>query len=110
MPRKIKSSGVGTNDRKTSLKRAIGASKGPGGSRRRKTTDVMDGGKWAGSGRKTVERSEGPEIVRQRQPGRGPKTRTVERVDRVNHPNRGKSVPGGVHTKTRKRAKGKEMR
>ena len=60
-----------------------------GGSRRRSATAVVDGGKWAGSGRKTVERSEGPEIARQKQTGRGAKTRTAMRSDKVNHPNHG---------------------
>jgi hypothetical protein len=89
MPRKIKSSAQSTQQRKTSLRRAVGASKGPGDSARRSASEVPDGGKWAGSGRKTVERSQGPEIARQAQTGRGAKTRTVRRTNKVNHPNHG---------------------
>ncbi len=89
MPRKVKSSGVSTQDRDTSLRRAVGADKGPGGSRRRNTTGVPDGGKWEGAGKKTVEHGEGPAIARQRQPGRGPKTRTVVRKKRKMHPSHG---------------------
>jgi hypothetical protein len=40
---------------------------------------VPDGGKWAGSGGKTVEHGEGPAIAQQAEHGRGPKTRTVHR-------------------------------
>ena len=87
MPRKIKSSGVGTAERKTSLRRAMGAS--GSGSSRRSGSGVKDGGKWAGSGRKVVERSKGPEIARQGQSGRGAKTRTAIRKDKANHPNHG---------------------
>ncbi len=89
MPRKIKSSSVGTSSRKTSLKRAKGASKGPGGSRKRSATDVEDGGKWAGSGRKVVERGRGPKIARQRQPGRGAKVRDAVREEKSKHPSHG---------------------
>lgn len=49
---------------------------------------VPDGGKWA-DGRKAVEHREGPGIVRQHQPGRGPKTRTAMRAGGANHPNHG---------------------
>jgi hypothetical protein len=87
MPRKIKSDGESTQQRKTSQKRAMEA-KGPSG-RTGKDTLVQDGGKWAGSGRKTVEHSEGPSIVRQAQPGRGPKAHTAMRTMKANHPNRG---------------------
>lgn len=79
MPRKIQSSGISTQGRDTSARRAAGGSKGPRGTARRSATAVPDGGKWAGSGRKTVEWSEGPEIARQRQTGRGAKTRTALR-------------------------------
>jgi hypothetical protein len=89
MPRKVKSSGVGTSNRKTSERRATGESKGPAGSRRRSASDVPDGGKWAGSGSGVVKGSEGPEIARQRQPGRGAKTRNAIRKDKVNHANHG---------------------
>lgn len=49
----------------------------------------MDGGKWAGSGRKTVEHSEGPAVPRLKQTGRGAKTRSAMRSDKKNHPNHG---------------------
>ena len=89
MPRKVKSSGVSTQGRDTSLRRVLDADQGPRGSRRRNPTSVKDGGKWAGSGRKTVEHGEGPEIARQRQPGRGPKARNVVRKERKMHPSHG---------------------
>jgi len=89
MPRKVKSSGVSSTTRQTSLRRATGASKGPKGSRRLSATGVQDGGKWAGSGRKVVQHSDGPEIARQPQTGRGPKTRTALRTNKANHPNHG---------------------
>jgi hypothetical protein len=89
MPRKTKSSGVSTQERQTSARRAMGAGVGPGEFSRRRTSTVADGGKWAGSGRKTVSKSEGPEIARQRQPGRGAKARNAQRTDKANHPNRG---------------------
>ena len=84
MPRKVNSAGVSTQEKHTSEKRARGQ-KGAGGNQ----SPVPDGGKWAGSGRKTVEKSEGPAIARQRQTGRGAKTRTAMRSDKVNHPNHG---------------------
>jgi len=84
MPRKINSAGESTQDRKTSSKRAMGAPTGNG-----PRADVPDGGKWAGSGRKTVEHHEGPKIARQAQPGRGAKSRGAERTDKKNHPNHG---------------------
>jgi len=83
MPRKVNSAGESTQDRKTSLKRAMGAEGG------HKQSAIKDGGKWAGSGRKTVEHREGPAIVRQGQPGRGAKTRTAVRSKKANHPNHG---------------------
>ena len=83
MPRKVNSAGESTQNRKTSLKRATGAGGG------KQHSAVPDGGKWAGSGRKTVEHREGPEIVRQAQPGRGAKTRTATRSKKANHPNHG---------------------
>jgi hypothetical protein len=90
MPRKVKSSGVSTQSRRTSARRAMGATVAPEeGSGRRNQSSVADGGKWAGSGRKTVEKHEGPAIARQRQPGRGPKTRNAKRADKANHPNHG---------------------
>lgn len=88
MPRKVKSSGIETANRKTSMRRAMGAATGPRGSKRRSATEMADGGKWAGSGRKVVERGGGPEIARQRQPGRGAKTRTARRL-RKKHPSHG---------------------
>jgi len=87
MPRKIKSNGEPTQQRKTSLKRAMHAI-GPSG-RTGHDRLVEDGGKWAGSGRKTVEHRAGPKIVRQRQPGRGPKAHTAMRSMKANHPNHG---------------------
>jgi len=85
MPRKVNSAGESTQGRKTSQKRAMGASSGPG-----HTADaISDGGKWAGSGKKTVEHHEGPAIARQAQPGRGAKTRGVTGTDKKNHPNKG---------------------
>ena len=89
MPRKVKSWGVSTPQRDTSVRRALSADSGPRGSRRRSATAIADGGKWSSSGRKTVERGEGPQIASQRQPGRGPKTRTVVRAKRKNHPSHG---------------------
>ncbi len=89
MPRKVNSSGESTQDRKTSEKRAAGKSKKSDSSNPRSGSEVPDGGKWAGSGRKTVEHSEGPEIARQRQTGRGAKTRTAKRTMTANHPNHG---------------------
>ena len=87
MPRKVKSDGEPTQQRKTSQKRAM-AAHGPSG-RNTRAGQVLDGGKWAGSGRKTVEHREGPSIVRLGQPGRGPKHRTATRSGKANHPNRG---------------------
>ena len=89
MPRKIKSSGESIQERQTSAKRAMGATVGPGDGWRRRPTAVADGGKWAGSSRKTVEKRQGPEIARQRQTGRGAKTRTALRTNKANHPNHG---------------------
>lgn len=85
MPRKVNSGGESTQDRRTSEKRAAGSAAG----RDHRSVTVADGGKWAGSGRKTVEHHEGPQIARQAQPGRGPKTRHAERTNKKNHPNRG---------------------
>lgn len=87
MPRKIKSDGEPTQQKKTSQKRAMNAVGKSGRSSR--GGEVPDGGKWAGSGRKTVEHREGPSLVRQGQPGRGPKTRTATRSGGANHPNHG---------------------
>jgi len=84
MPRKVNSAGESTQDRKTSLKRAMGAHGGG-----HSAGAVPDGGKWAGSGRKAVEHHEGPTIARQAQPGRGAKTRNTTRSNKKNHPNRG---------------------
>jgi hypothetical protein len=89
MPRKVKSSGVATGEQKTSLRRAAGAPDGRRASMRRSATEIQDGGKWAGSGRKVAEHSEGPEIARQKQTGRGAKTRTAFRADKANHPSHG---------------------
>ena len=86
MPRKMKSSGIGTAERKTSSRRVTGATYGLRPSMRRSASGVQDGGKWAGSGRKTVERGEGREIARQRQTGRGAKTRTVRRKEGAKTP------------------------
>jgi hypothetical protein len=84
MPRKVISGGESTQQRRTSMKRAVGvAGRGP------RAVTVADGGKWAGSGRKTVEHYKGPQIARQAQPGRGAKTRTAERSKKKNHPNHG---------------------
>jgi len=85
MPRKVNSAGESTQDRKTSQKRAMGAHSGSGQSQ----DAVSDGGKWAGSGRKTVEHHQGPSIARQAHPGRGAKTRSASRSDKKNHPNHG---------------------
>ena len=85
MPRKIQSSGVSTQDRKTSRRRAAGAAKGSG----RSASPLQDGGKWEGTGKKTVEHGEGPAVVNLRQPGRGAKTRTVIRKKRTMHPSHG---------------------
>lgn len=85
MPRKITSAGESTQGKRTSEKRAMGVA----GGHDKRDGAVSDGGKWAGSGRKTVEHHDGPQIARQAQPGRGAKTRTVMRSDKKNHPNHG---------------------
>jgi len=85
MPRKIKSSAEPTQQKKTSERRASGQKKADTSN----SSSPSDGGKWAGSGRKTVEHSQGPAIARQKQTGRGAKTRTAMRADKVNHPNHG---------------------
>jgi hypothetical protein len=88
MPRKLKSTGEATQQRKTSQKRAMYAH-GPSG-RNTRAGQILDGGKWAGSGRKTVEHGgRGPAIVGLAQPGRGRSHRTVLRSGKVNHPNHG---------------------
>ncbi len=76
MPRKVKSNATTTQDDKTSLRRATG-SKRTAGARK---PEIRDGGKWAGSGRKTVERGEGPAIQQQPSTGRGRKTAKVRRA------------------------------
>jgi len=58
MPRKVQSSGESTQQKNTSLKRAL---KPKAGGHSKKSGD---GGPWAGSGAKTVEHSEGPSIAR----------------------------------------------
>jgi hypothetical protein len=84
MPRKIKSDAEPTQQKKTSLKRALK----PKGAGRSKASG--DGGPWAGSGRNTVEHSEGPKIARKATVhGRGAKTRNATRTSSANHPNRG---------------------
>ena len=84
MPRKIKSSAEPTQQKNTSLKRAV-KPKGAGHSKK-----SGDGGPWAGSGSKTVQHSEGPAIARKKtETGRGAKTRTAMRTAKVNHPNHG---------------------
>ena len=84
MPRKIQSSGEPTQQKNTSLKRAL-KPKAAGHSKK-----SGDGGPWAGSGAKTVEHSQGPEIARKKtESGRGAKTRTAIRTDKANHPNHG---------------------
>jgi hypothetical protein len=84
MPRKIQSSGEPTQNQKTSLKRALE----PKDAGHQKKSG--DGGPWAGSGRKTVEHSQGPEIARKAtKTGRGAKTRTAMRTMKANHPNHG---------------------
>src|SRR5437868_12284122 len=62
MPRKTKSSGIATQQDKTSARRAAGA---VSTKHVRNKRPVQDGGKWAGTGRKTVAHSEGPAIARQ---------------------------------------------
>ena len=90
MPRKIQSSGENTQERKTSMKRAAGVSKKTHGHvNPHSGSPVPDGGKWAGDGRKSVQKNAGPEIARQKQTGRGAKTRTAMRSNKVNHPNHG---------------------
>jgi len=66
MPRKVNSAGESTQQRKTSMKRAMGA--GTGHDRREE--GVPDGGKWAGS-------------------GKGAKAANATRSDKKNHPNHG---------------------
>jgi hypothetical protein len=85
MPRKVNSAGESIQGRQTSMKRAMGAEAGHD----HRAVTVADGGKWAGSGRKTVEHHEGPQIARQAQPGRGARTRAAERSNKRNHPNHG---------------------
>lgn len=87
MPRKISSMGEPKQQRKTSQKRAMEA-KGPSG-RNTRAGQIPDGGKWAGSGRKTVEHGEGPPVARQPQPGRGPKHHPAIRTLRAHHPSHG---------------------
>jgi len=89
MPRKIQSSGESTQGKKTSARRAAGKAKGSSRGRKQ-DSGVRDGGKWAGSGAKTVESSEGPQIARQATTtGRGSKTRTAMRTMKANHPSHG---------------------
>lgn len=76
MPRKTTSTGELTSNRKTSEIRAMEKKH----LNRKHATEVADGGKWAGSGEKTVEHGQGPAIARQAEHGRGPKTRTVHRT------------------------------
>jgi hypothetical protein len=84
MPRKVQSSGESTQQKNTSLKRAL-KPKAAGHSKK-----SGDGGPWAGSGAKTVQHSEGPAIARKKtETGRGAKTRTAMRSDKANHPNHG---------------------
>ncbi len=84
MPRKVTSSGEPTQEKKTSLKRAL---KPKSAGHEKKSGD---GGPWAGSGRKTVEHSEGPQIARRATTtGRGAKTRNAVRVMKANHPSHG---------------------
>lgn len=84
MPRKIQSSAEPTQQKKTSLKRAL-KPKGAGHQKR-----SGDGGPSAGSGAKTVEHSEGPEVARKATVhGRGAKTRNAMRTMKANHPNHG---------------------
>jgi hypothetical protein len=85
MPRKVNSAGESTQEKRTSMKRSMGAKAGHD----HREVAVPDGGKWAGTGRKTVEHHEGPQIARKPQPGRGAKTRGAERSNKKNHPNRG---------------------
>ena len=81
MPRKTQSSGESTQQRNTSLKRALKPKKA-GHSKK-----SGDGGPWAGSGSKTVQHSEGPKIARKKtETGRGAKTREATRTDKSNHP------------------------
>jgi hypothetical protein len=61
---------------------------GPSG-RNTRAGQILDGGKWAGSGRKTVEHRRGPSIVRLGGPGRGARHRTAMRTRKANHPNHG---------------------
>jgi hypothetical protein len=84
MPRKVQSSGESTQNKNTSLKRAL-KPKAAGHSKK-----SGDGGPWAGSGAKTVQHSDGPAIARKKtETGRGAKTRTAMRSDKANHPNHG---------------------
>jgi hypothetical protein len=84
MPRKIQSDAEPTQQKKTSQKRALK----PKASQHSKASG--DGGPWAGSGRKTVEHSEGPDVARKATVhGRGAKTRNVTRTKSANHPNHG---------------------
>ena len=84
MLRKIQSSGESTQQKNTSLKRAL-KPKAAGHSKK-----SGDGGAWAGSGAKTVEHSQGPAIARKKtETGRGAKTRSAMRTDKANHPNHG---------------------
>ncbi len=73
--------------RKTSQKRAMDA-KGPSG-RNTRSGAVSQGGKWAGSGRKTVEHGEGPLIAHQGQAGRGRKQHPALRTMKAHHPSHG---------------------
>jgi hypothetical protein len=78
MPRKSTSTGKLKSNDKTSLRLKVGSKKSP---RSRKPDPVPDGGKWAGSGRKTVQRTSGPALQQQGSTGRGRKTRTIWRSE-----------------------------
>jgi hypothetical protein len=81
--------------------RDSGKAEGSAGDKRRRSpgqntpdaphpTAVADGGKWAGSGKKTVTRNsvrrgKAPEIAQQPSTGRGSKTRMVTRTDTKRH-------------------------
>jgi hypothetical protein len=69
------------------MRRAMGASKGS--TRSAGACEAPDEGKWAGAGAKTLKHGAWPAIARQAQPGRGAKTRTVQREDKKSHPSHG---------------------
>jgi len=83
MPRKGASAKGSTQENQTTPKRV--RAKKPS----QDASPMPDGGKWAGSGSKTVKHSEGPAVIGTRLDDRGRRTRVATRTGKVNHPNHG---------------------